>query len=154
MLVARHFVPAVMTKRSITDFLSIESGNVVMFASCLILSGRLDHLNLVFAVLIDLLFPSLGMKDSWGPLKALAAATVINGVGDILLCSLLGYGIAGAAWATTVSQVCNLRNMLCSCLCILNVWKVISELICTHLSTHLIGCCWLYDDWISKEKKI
>ncbi|KAI6701157.1 hypothetical protein NL676_015481 [Syzygium grande] len=48
---------------------------------------------------------SLGMKDSWGPLKALATATVINGVGDILLCSLMGYGIAGAAWATMVSQV-------------------------------------------------
>lgn len=45
------------------------------------------------------------MKDSWGPLKALAAATVINGVGDIVLCRFLGYGIAGAAWATMVSQV-------------------------------------------------
>lgn len=46
------------------------------------------------------------MKDSWGPLKALAVASAINGVGDILLCSVLGYGIAGAAWATMVSQVC------------------------------------------------
>ncbi|KAL4364360.1 hypothetical protein GQ457_04G001810 [Hibiscus cannabinus] len=48
---------------------------------------------------------SLGMKDSWGPLKALAVASAVNGVGDIVLCSLLGYGIAGAAWATMVSQV-------------------------------------------------
>lgn len=45
------------------------------------------------------------MKDSWGPLKALAAASVINGAGDIILCSICGYGIAGAAWATMVSQV-------------------------------------------------
>jgi len=45
------------------------------------------------------------MKDSWGPLKALAAATAVNGVGDILLCSVCGFGIAGAAWATMVSQV-------------------------------------------------
>lgn len=45
------------------------------------------------------------MKDAWGPLKALAAASVINGVGDIFLCSVCGYGIAGAAWATMVSQV-------------------------------------------------
>jgi Na+-driven multidrug efflux pump len=45
------------------------------------------------------------MKDSWGPLKALAAASVINGIGDIILCSFLGYGIAGAAWATMASQV-------------------------------------------------
>ncbi|KAL3539017.1 hypothetical protein ACH5RR_002383 [Cinchona calisaya] len=48
---------------------------------------------------------SLGMKDSWGPLKALAVASVINGIGDIVLCRFLGYGIAGAAWATMVSQV-------------------------------------------------
>ncbi|CAJ2679364.1 unnamed protein product [Trifolium pratense] len=48
---------------------------------------------------------SLGMKDSWGPLKALAAASIINAVGDILLCTYLGYGIAGAAWATMASQV-------------------------------------------------
>ncbi|XP_030523091.1 protein DETOXIFICATION 46, chloroplastic [Rhodamnia argentea] len=48
---------------------------------------------------------SLGMKDSWGPLKALAAASAINGIGDIILCSVLGYGIAGAAWATMASQV-------------------------------------------------
>ena len=51
-------------------------------------------------------FPSLGMKDSWGPLKALAVASVVNGIGDIVLCSFLGYGIAGAAWATMASQVC------------------------------------------------
>ncbi|XP_065866896.1 protein DETOXIFICATION 46, chloroplastic-like [Euphorbia lathyris] len=48
---------------------------------------------------------SLGMKDSWGPLKALAVSSIVNGVGDIVLCSFLGYGIAGAAWATMVSQV-------------------------------------------------
>ncbi|KAH7834382.1 hypothetical protein Vadar_015440 [Vaccinium darrowii] len=48
---------------------------------------------------------SLGMKDSWGPLKALAVASVVNGIGDIVLCAFLGYGIAGAAWATLVSQV-------------------------------------------------
>ncbi|KAB5561370.1 hypothetical protein DKX38_006327 [Salix brachista] len=48
---------------------------------------------------------SLGMKDSWGPLKALAVASAVNGIGDIVLCIFLGYGIAGAAWATMVSQV-------------------------------------------------
>jgi Na+-driven multidrug efflux pump len=47
------------------------------------------------------------MKDSWGPLKALAAASVVNGAGDIILCCVCGYGIAGAAWATMVSQVKN-----------------------------------------------
>ncbi|KAJ6766021.1 PROTEIN DETOXIFICATION 44 CHLOROPLASTIC-RELATED [Salix purpurea] len=29
---------------------------------------------------------SLGMKDSWGPLKALAVASAVNGIGDIVLC--------------------------------------------------------------------
>uniref|UniRef100_A0A803PPW7 Uncharacterized protein n=1 Tax=Cannabis sativa TaxID=3483 RepID=A0A803PPW7_CANSA len=48
---------------------------------------------------------SLGMKDSWGPLKALAVASIINGIGDILLCRVFSYGIAGAAWATMASQV-------------------------------------------------
>uniref|UniRef100_A0A0D9VBI9 Protein DETOXIFICATION n=1 Tax=Leersia perrieri TaxID=77586 RepID=A0A0D9VBI9_9ORYZ len=59
------------------------------------------------AVLVGLVAQSasLGMKDSWGPLKALAAASVINGFGDVLLCSVCGYGIAGAAWATMVSQI-------------------------------------------------
>ncbi|KAF9594271.1 hypothetical protein IFM89_028928 [Coptis chinensis] len=45
---------------------------------------------------------SLGMKDSWGPLKALAVASAVNGIGDIVLCCFLGYGIVGAAWATMV----------------------------------------------------
>ncbi|XP_047321551.1 protein DETOXIFICATION 46, chloroplastic [Impatiens glandulifera] len=48
---------------------------------------------------------SLGMKDSWGPLKALAVASAVNGIGDVILCTFLGYGIAGAAWATMVSQI-------------------------------------------------
>lgn len=52
---------------------------------------------------------SLGMKDSMGPLKALVVASVINGVGDIVLCMFLGYGIAGAAWATAISQVCSVH---------------------------------------------
>lgn len=45
------------------------------------------------------------MKDSWGPLKALLVASAINGIGDVVLCIFLGYGIAGAAWATMISQV-------------------------------------------------
>lgn len=48
------------------------------------------------------------MKDSWGPLKALTVASVINGFGDIFLCCFCGYGIAGAAWATMISQVLHL----------------------------------------------
>lgn len=53
-----------------------------------------------------ILISSLGMKDSLGPLKALLIASALNGIGDVVLCSFLGYGIAGAAWATAASQVC------------------------------------------------
>ncbi|KAK2420177.1 protein DETOXIFICATION 46, chloroplastic [Trifolium repens] len=66
-------------------------------------SDSSSHIILILG--IHILSYSLGMKDSWGPLKALAAASIINGIGDIILCSYLGYGIAGAAWATLVSQV-------------------------------------------------
>ncbi|KAL1324225.1 hypothetical protein HN51_034388 [Arachis hypogaea] len=55
---------------------------------------------------------SLGMKDSWGPLKSLAAATVINGIGLVVLCRILGYGIAGAAWAAMISQVFSAYMMI------------------------------------------
>ncbi|KAB5561371.1 hypothetical protein DKX38_006328 [Salix brachista] len=48
---------------------------------------------------------SLGMKDSWGPLKVLVVASVVNGIGHLVLCSFLGYGIEGAAWSTITSQV-------------------------------------------------
>ncbi|EEF49481.1 protein DETOXIFICATION 46, chloroplastic [Ricinus communis] len=48
---------------------------------------------------------SLGMKDSMGPLKALVVASVVNALGHLVLCRFLGYGIAGAAWATMTSQV-------------------------------------------------
>lgn len=49
---------------------------------------------------------SLGMKDSLGPLKSLVVASAVNGVGHVVLCSMLRYGITGAAWATMASQVC------------------------------------------------
>ncbi|XP_021753514.1 protein DETOXIFICATION 46, chloroplastic-like [Chenopodium quinoa] len=55
---------------------------------------------------------SLGMKDSMGPLKALVVASVLNGVGDIVLCMFLGYGIAGAAWATAISQIVAAYTMI------------------------------------------
>ncbi|KAK6946314.1 Multi antimicrobial extrusion protein, partial [Dillenia turbinata] len=58
---------------------------------------------------------SLGMKDSWGPLKALVVSSSLNIAGHIVLCTVMGYGIAGAAWSTMVSQViaaCMMINAL------------------------------------------
>uniref|UniRef100_A0A2N9FPI0 Protein DETOXIFICATION n=1 Tax=Fagus sylvatica TaxID=28930 RepID=A0A2N9FPI0_FAGSY len=48
---------------------------------------------------------SLGMKDSLGPLKALVVASAVNGIGHVVLCNMLRYGITGAAWATMASQL-------------------------------------------------
>lgn len=53
------------------------------------------------------------MKDSWGPLKALVVASTINVIGHVVLCTFLGYGIAGAAWATMASQVIFLSMLTC-----------------------------------------
>eukprot|EP00850_Spirogloea_muscicola_P019350 SM000189S04067 [mRNA] locus=s189:747:5764:+ [translate_table: standard] len=47
---------------------------------------------------------SLGMQNAWGPLKVLALASLVNLVGDLVLCPVFGMGIAGAAWATMASQ--------------------------------------------------
>ncbi|KAH9288574.1 hypothetical protein KI387_032691, partial [Taxus chinensis] len=55
---------------------------------------------------------SLGMQDSWGPLKVLAIASLLSFLGDIFLCTFLQCGIAGAAWATTVSQIIGALLML------------------------------------------
>ena len=85
------------------------------------------------------------MKDSLGPLKALLIASVINGVGDVVLCTFLGYGIAGAAWATAVSQVC-LMHLSFLLFCILmcpasNAFVIatyLTNLLCTHLFPRFI----------------
>ncbi|XP_031476655.1 protein DETOXIFICATION 46, chloroplastic-like [Nymphaea colorata] len=47
---------------------------------------------------------SLAMRDSFGPLKVLVIASVVNAFGDVALCCFWHYGIVGAAWATMVSQ--------------------------------------------------
>ncbi|MFS8010830.1 hypothetical protein Hanom_Chr14g01301611 [Helianthus anomalus] len=57
------------------------------------------------SVMLLLLGEFHDLLDSWGPLKALAVASVLNGIGDVILCLFVGYGIAGAAWATMASRV-------------------------------------------------
>lgn len=75
----------------VVTLVTISHPSVEVYVTCF-LYGLLNH--------------SLAMKDSWGPVKALAVAATINVVGDIVLCRFLGFGIAGAAWATMTSQVC------------------------------------------------
>ncbi|PKI38583.1 hypothetical protein CRG98_041016 [Punica granatum] len=92
-------------------FLSIATSNMVATS----LAGQIRGLAWP-AVMLGCIAQSasLGMKDSWGPLKALAVATAVNGIGDVVLCSVLHFGIAGAAWATTVSQVVAAYMMIAS----------------------------------------
>ena len=45
------------------------------------------------------------MQDAWQPLICVAVASLVNLCGDIIFCSFMGLGIAGAAAATALSQV-------------------------------------------------
>jgi Na+-driven multidrug efflux pump len=47
----------------------------------------------------------IGTKDTKTPMISVALAGILNLIGDIILVSWLGKGIAGAAWATSFSQV-------------------------------------------------
>lgn len=66
------------------------------------------------AVLITMVAQSasLGMQDSWSPLKVLGIQSLINLVTTILLCAYLRLGIAGAAFATATSQIIGAFLML------------------------------------------
>ncbi|CAJ1933612.1 unnamed protein product [Sphenostylis stenocarpa] len=87
----------------ITAFIGLKNAHIVPAASSYVkIRGLASPALLVGWVAQS---ASLGMKDSWGPLKALAVASFINVTGCIILCICLGYGIVGAAWATMVSQV-------------------------------------------------
>jgi Na+-driven multidrug efflux pump len=46
---------------------------------------------------------SIGVRDTASPLKITLLSSALNLVGDFVMCSVLGCGIAGAAWATTAS---------------------------------------------------
>ena len=48
----------------------------------------------------------LGIKDSKNPMYSVFLAAFVNFSLDLVCCSLLDKGIAGAAWATLVSQYC------------------------------------------------
>jgi len=68
----------------------------IMFIGCIATFGY----NSVSAIL-------RGVGDSKTPLIYIIVATVINIVLDIIFVLYLGYGVAGAAWATIISQACS-----------------------------------------------
>ena len=47
----------------------------------------------------------LACKDAITPLKAVVVGALVNTIGDMYLVTKMGFGIAGAAWATALSQI-------------------------------------------------
>ena len=54
----------------------------------------------------------LAVRDPWTPLKAVTLTTVLNLVLDLWFVTGLGWGIAGAAWATSASQVITMALLI------------------------------------------
>lgn len=54
----------------------------------------------------------IGIKDTRTPMLAVVVAACLNLLGDLLFVSVLGLGIAGAAWATALSQLCSAALLL------------------------------------------
>ena len=64
----------------------------------------------------------LANKDSVTPLKAVLVGSVINIIGDLFLVCVLGKGIVGAAWATTLSQIGSAIYLLSA-----SIWNTIES---------------------------
>ncbi len=54
----------------------------------------------------------LGTKDSRTPLAAILLAAAINLCGDFVFVCMFGWGLRGAAWATSISQYCGALLLL------------------------------------------
>ncbi|KAL3730812.1 hypothetical protein ACJRO7_027785 [Eucalyptus globulus] len=89
--------------QALTAFAGAKNANIVPAATKYVQIRGLAWPAVLYGLVAQ--SSSLGMKDSVGPLKALLVASTINGIGHLVLCKLLGYGIVGAAWATMASQI-------------------------------------------------
>jgi len=96
---------------------------------------------------------SLGMKDSWGPLKALAVASIVDGIGHLVLCTFLGYGIVGAAWSTMASQVFFFLSMSMY-LISMHLYLFIPQNQSPSSPLWFLGYCGLYDGRSSEQERI
>ncbi|MDO5478509.1 MAG: MATE family efflux transporter [Clostridia bacterium] len=89
-------------KETIFDLMNITDPETrAMAADYLIICGG----GLVFTAGYNMVSAVLrGMGDSKRPLLFIVIASVINLVLDLLFTGLLGFGVAGAAWATIIGQ--------------------------------------------------
>lgn len=90
-----------LSKNNVIAVMNIPQESVDMSDGYLIICG----LGMIFTAGYNLVSAILrGMGDSKRPLLFIAIASVVNLVLDILFTGILGWGVAGAAWATVIGQ--------------------------------------------------
>ena len=90
-----------LTKNFVIILMNIPPESVKMSDDYLIICG----MGMIFTAGYNMVSAILrGMGDSKRPLLFIAIASVVNLVLDILFTGILGWGVAGAAWATIIGQ--------------------------------------------------
>ena len=88
-------------KKSILDLMNVPAESVSMSSDYLVICG----IGLIFTAGYNMVSAVLrGMGDSKRPLLFIVIASFTNLVLDILFTGILGFGVAGAAWATVIGQ--------------------------------------------------
>lgn len=91
----------VVAKTGILNLMNVPDESFVMAGEYLLICG----LGLVFTAGYNMVSAVLrGMGDSKRPLLFIVIASVVNLVLDILFTGMMGFGVAGAAWATVIGQ--------------------------------------------------
>lgn len=91
----------ILLKNVIIEVMNIPPESVAMSDDYLIICG----LGMIFTAGYNMISAILrGMGDSKRPLLFIAIASLVNLVLDILFTGILGWGVAGAAWATIIGQ--------------------------------------------------
>ena len=88
-------------KNQVIDIMKIPDESISMSSDYMIICG----LGLVFTAGYNMVSAVLrGMGDSKRPFLFILIASVVNLVLDIVFTGFLGFGVAGAAWATIIGQ--------------------------------------------------
>lgn len=91
----------ITAKNIVIEVMNIPPESIEMSDSYLVICG----LGMIFTAGYNMVSAILrGMGDSKRPLLFIAIASVVNLVLDILFTGILGWGVAGAAWATIIGQ--------------------------------------------------
>lgn len=91
----------ILSKNIVIKLMNIPPESLKMSDDYLIICGT----GMIFTAGYNMVSAILrGMGDSKRPLLFIAIASVVNLVLDILFTGILGWGVAGAAWATIIGQ--------------------------------------------------